>query len=288
MRKIRLPLLLILLFGCVFLSAAGAAEATKLKSFVSILPQAFFVERVGGRFVEVDVLVGPGQSPTTYEPTPKQMARLGDADVYFRIGTPFENGFIEKLAAIHKRLEIVDTRKGVNLCFFKRSENRSVADPHIWLDPARVKIQAATICTALSRLAPDHRLYFENNLQSFQADLDRVDKKIAESLAPLKGSRFYVFHPAFGYFGDRYGLEQVAVEIEGKGPTPKQLSNLINKARDEGGKVIFVQPQFAKNDAETLAREIGGAVIPMDSLSREYLDNLEHMAELLRTAFTRE
>jgi zinc transport system substrate-binding protein len=114
-----------------------------------------------------------------------------------------------------------------------------------------------------------------------------VDKKIAESLAPLKGSRFYVFHPAFGYFGDRYGLEQVAVEIEGKGPTPKQLSNLINKARDEGGKVIFVQPQFAKNDAKTLAREIGGAVIPMDSLSREYLDNLEHMAELLRTAFTR-
>jgi zinc transport system substrate-binding protein len=234
--------------------------------------------------VKVEVLVGPGQSPATYEPTPKQMARLGEAAVYFRIGTPFEKGFIDKLADTHKRLEIVDTRKGVSLRYFKRSKGGSIPDPHIWLDPARVKIQAATICEALTRLAPDHRTSFESNLREFQRDLDRVDKNIAKTLAPLKGSKFYVFHPAFGYFGDRYGLEQVAVEIEGKEPSPKQLSHLINKARSEGVKVIFVQPQYAKKDAETIAREIEGAVVPMNPLPRDYLGNLEQMAGLLRGA----
>jgi zinc transport system substrate-binding protein len=264
------------------ISAPAVADSSRIKAFVSILPQAYFVERVGGSYVEVEVLVGPGQSPATYEPTPKQMARLGEAAVYFRIGTPFERGFIDKLADIHKHLEIVDTRKGVSLRYFKRSKGGSVPDPHIWLDPARVKIQAATICETLTRLAPDRRLSFEGNLRGFQRDLDRVDKEIAETLAPLKGSKFYVFHPAFGYFGDRYGLEQVAVEIEGKEPSPKQLSHLINKARSEEVKVIFVQPQYAKKDAETIAREIGGAVVPMNPLPRDYLVNLQKMADLLR------
>ena len=269
------------------ISGPAAADTSRIKTFVSILPQAYFVERLGGPHVQVEVLVGPGQSPATYEPTPKQIARLGEAAVYFRIGTPFEKGFIDKLADTHKHLEIVDTRKGVSLRYFKRSKGGSVPDPHIWLDPVRVKIQAATICEALTRLAPDHRTSFESNLQSFHRDLDHVDKEIAETLAPLKGSKFYVFHPAFGYFGDRYGLEQVAVEIEGKEPSPKQLSHLINKARSEGVKVIFVQPQYAKKDAETIAREIGGAVVPMNPLPRDYLGNLEQMAGLLRGALMR-
>ena len=269
------------------ISGPAAADTSRIKAFVSILPQAYFVERLGGPHVQVEVLVGPGQSPATYEPTPKQMARLGEAAVYFRIGTPFEKGFIDKLADTHKRLEIVDTRKDVTLRYFKGSTGGSVPDPHIWLDPRRVKIQAATICETLIRLAPDRRSSFESNLRSFQADLDRVDKDIAETLAPLKGSTFYVFHPAFGYFGDRYGLEQVAVEIEGKEPSPKQLSNLINKARNEGVRVIFVQPQYAKKDAETIAREIGGAVVPMNPLPREYLENLKHMASLLKKALMR-
>ena len=265
-----------------FSLAVTAAETGKIKTFVSILPQAYFVERVGGPYVDVDVLVGPGQSPATYEPTPKQMARLGKAHVYFRIGTPFEKGFIDKVADTHKNLVIVDTRKGISLRTFRKSRGNSVPDPHIWLDPERVKIQAATICDALSRLAPERRPSFEQNLHAFQADLDRVNKKISETLAPLKGSKFYVFHPAFGYFGDRYGLEQVAVEIEGKQPSTKQLSQLINRARKEGVRVIFLQPQYTKQDARTIAREIGGAVMPMNPLPRDYLENLKKMAEALK------
>lgn len=275
--------LALLVLGMVAVPAAGAA---RIKAFVSILPQAYFVEQVGGHYVEVEVLVGPGQSPATYEPTLKQMARLGRSEVYFRIGTPFEKGFIDKISSTFQRLKIVDTRNGVTLRYFKQAKGGQIPDPHIWLDPKRVKIQAGTICTALSLLDPAHAASFERNMQAFMADLDELDATIATVLAPVAGSKFYVFHPAFGYFGDSYGLTQVAVEMEGKEPTAKQLSHLIEKARADGVKVIFVQPQYARRDAEAIARAIGGAVVPMNPLPREYLKSLEEMAAILKGALS--
>ncbi|MFZ7111037.1 MAG: metal ABC transporter solute-binding protein, Zn/Mn family [Desulfatiglandales bacterium] len=279
-------ILLTVFFGLSALNASVSAGSEKIKAFVSILPQAYFVERVGGALVDVEVLVGPGKSPATYEPTPRQMARLGRAGVYFRIGTPFEKGFIDKVSRTHKGLAIVDTRKGVALRYFARSRGGQVPDPHIWLDPKRVKVQAATITETLCSLAPRSAAVFEENLAAFQADLDRLDEKISQTLSSLRGSRFYVFHPSFGYFGESYGLEQVAVEIEGKEPSPKQLSDLIDQAGKDGVKVIFVQPQFARRNAEAVATAIGGAVVPIDPLPRDYLKSLEEMAENLKTALT--
>ncbi|MBN2126049.1 MAG: zinc ABC transporter substrate-binding protein [Deltaproteobacteria bacterium] len=275
----------VLLFCILFsLSGSASAESEKLKAFVSILPQAYFVERIGGSYVEVEVLVGPGQSPATYEPTPKQMARLGRARVYFRIGTPFEKGFIDKIANTLKGLEVVDTRKGVPLRFFHHGhgDEAQVPDPHIWLDPKRVKVQAETICETLSRLEPEHKAAFLENLRVFQGDLERLDKRIADILAPLRGQTFYVFHPAFGYFGDSYGIRQVAVEIEGKEPGAKHLVELITRAKEEGVRVIFVQPQFARKQAEKIAKAIGGVVVPMNPLPRDYVKSLEDMAVILR------
>lgn len=266
------------------LASSSPSAAGRIRAFVSILPQAYFVERIGGPYCDVQVLVGPGQAPATYEPTPKQMAKLGRSQVYFRIGVPFERGFIPKISSIFKDLKIVDTRNGVKLRYFRRSKGSQVADPHIWLDPKLVKIQAATISEVLSDIDPAHAAVFEKNLQAFQLDLERVDARIASALAPLKGSKLYVFHPAFGYFCDSYGLTQVAVEIEGKEPSPRQLTELIEKARADGVKVIFVQPQFAKKDAEAIAREIGGAVVPMNPLPRDYLKGLEDMAGALKEA----
>ncbi len=265
--------------------AAGADARKKITVFVSIAPQAYFVKRIAGSYVKTEILVGAGQSPETYEPTPKQMISLRSAPIYFRIGVPFENGFIDKIAAAYKNLKIIDTRNGVKLRYFGNSKDNEAYDPHIWLDPNRVKIQAETICEALSEIAPDHISEFERNLHAFKKDLDRINIKIADMLAHLKGSKFYVFHPAFGYFGDAYGLTQEAVETEGKEPSPKRLSNLIANAKSEGVKAIFVQPQFDKKNAETIAKEIGAAVIPIDPLAYDYLDNLEKIADAIKTAF---
>jgi zinc transport system substrate-binding protein len=261
--------------------------AGPVRAFVSILPQAYFVERVGGDHVRVDVLVGPGESPATYEPTPREVAALGEADVYFRIGTPFENAFVDKIARTLPGLRIVDTRRGVDLRRFRQKGKRQVPDPHIWLDPMRVKTQARTVCEALCDLAPALCDDFEDNLGGFHRDLEALDRHLRETLAPLRSRKILVFHPAFGYFCDAYGLEQIAVETEGKTPGPKRLADLIDRARAENIRIIFVQPQYSKKSARTIAEAISGAVVPLDPLARDHLDNLRRMAEAVREGLTR-
>ncbi len=263
------------------------SSSEPVKAFVSILPQAYFVNRVGGHYVDVEVLVGPGQSPATFEPTPRQMSRLGESSIYFSIGVPFEKVVIPKIKNIFKDLRIADTSSGVKKRYFSHEGGAQVSDPHIWLDPKRVKIIAGTICQELSRIDPLHSNEFEQNLESFEHDLDSLDQNIAETLKPFAGRKIVVFHPAFGYFAQSYGLEQLAVEVEGKEPSARQLSDLIARARAEKVRIIFVQPQFSKKNAQTIAQAIGGAVVPINPLPEDYLRELEGMAEKIRDALSR-
>ncbi|MEN6446433.1 MAG: zinc ABC transporter substrate-binding protein [Syntrophaceae bacterium] len=275
-------------------STFAQAVPPRVKAFVSILPQAYFVQRVGGNLVEVDVLVGPGMSVETYEPTPRQISRLAHANVYFRMGLPFEDRLAPKISRLFPGVKIVDMRTGLHLLTLDDTSARSgvaghsagakVPDPHIWLDPKQVKIQAGTICDALSSIDPTHGRVYRANCDRFLKDLDVLDAKIARTLAPIRGSRIYVFHPAFGYFTHSYGLIQVPVEIEGKEPSPRQLSRLIDKARLDGVRVIFVQPQFSKKGARAIAQAIRGAVMEINPLPRDYLSEMGAMAETIEKA----
>lgn len=305
--------LVLIVVSCLLGPSVGAAknDSDRIKVFVSIVPQAFFVKRVGGDLVDVGVLVGPGQEPHRYEPTPKQMASLSTAKALFRIGVPFEETLLPKIMAVFKNLKVVDTRKGIRPRIMTREESTArqadhgkgedrhkekgeherhrapklgTADPHVWLDPVLAKVQAANICSGLIAVDPDNSEEYGRNLKAFQEDLDRVNNKIARELAPLKGKEFFVFHPAFGYFGDRYGLKQVAVEIGGKQPTARQLARLITMATKDGVKVVFVQPEFSTKSAELVAKAIGGAVVPMDPLAPDYIKNLEDMATKIGAA----
>ena len=265
----------------------GDSSSATISVFVSIIPQAYFVERIGGRYVDVEVLVGPGQSPATFEPTSRQMSRLSGSAVYFCIGVPFEKVFIPKITDAFKGLHIVDTSAGVKLRYFSHEGESQVPDPHIWLDPKRVRILASVICKELSRIDPLHSKEFEQNLNSFEHDLEILDQNIAGILKPYNGGKIFVFHPAFGYFAQSYGLEQMAVEVEGKEPSARQLSSLINKARAEQVSIIFVQPQFSRKNAETIAEAIGGAVVPINPLPQDYLKELEDMANSIRNALSK-
>lgn len=271
--------------GCSKKSNDGRQGTQVVQAFVSIQPQADFVRRIGGRHVGVEVLVRPGCGPHNYEPTAKQLARLAEADVFFRIGVPFENRLMKKITAAMPSLNIVDTRKGIKLRKMQpdgHGKKQAGRDPHIWMNPRLVKLQSATICQALKKLDPKHAKDYDRNLEKFQADLDRLDAKIAESLAPMKGRTFFVFHPALGYFADAYGLEQRAVEIEGKSPSARQLGELIAKARADDVKVIFVSPQFSSRSARRVAKAIGGVVVPIDPLAEDYIKNMTSIAEKIR------
>ncbi len=273
-----------------------------LRVFVSVAPQAYLVERVGGEHVEVEVLVRPGESPATYAPSPRQMARLSEAALYFRVGVPFENGLMPKIESAMPRLRVVDTRAGVTL---RRMQHHAHADehaaehkehaeahehgddgydPHIWLSPAALRIQAHSVADALAEADPGHAEAYRANLEALLRDIDTTHAHITEILSPFKGQAFFVFHPAYGYFADAYGLDQVPVEVEGKTPSPKQLQALLEEAKAKRVKAIFVQPQFNRTSAEHVAASIGAKVVVLDPLAEDVLRNLEEMAARIANA----
>lgn len=273
---------------------AGQARADEpLRVAVSLAPQAGLIERLLGDQVRVTVLVGPGHSPVTYEPSPRQLASLSTTRLFVRTGAPFESGFIDRLRRTYPDMRIVDQRQGLSLLVLAghdhgdrahESHDRRAADHHVWLDPKRLATQALTLATALVSVAPElsGRVLF--NLAVLESDLARLDARIATLLAPYRGRPIFVFHPAFGYFADSYGLEQVAVETGGKEPSARRLAALIDRARASGAKVLFVQPQFSDRSARLVAEAIGGAVVPMDPLAHDVLANLERMAQAVARA----
>ncbi|MBU0640188.1 MAG: zinc ABC transporter substrate-binding protein [Planctomycetes bacterium] len=274
---------------------ANLANRATLRAYVSIQPQAYFVERIGGKRVHVEVLVGPGQSPATYEPTPRQMAGLTDADVFFRIGVPFEQTLLRKIETLCPDLNIRDTSAGIERRPIEGApcehdghehehEHSGLPDPHIWLAPKLAKVLANNICAELCRLDADQAGEYRRNCAALLAELDQLDAELTKTLEPLKGREFFVFHPAYGYFGAAYGLRQVPVQIAGREPSAKELAQLIDRAKKAGVKVIFVQPQFSQRNAKAIAAAIGGAVVPLDPLARDYVQNLRDMARKIAAA----
>ena len=281
---INVPLIGLILVAAT-LTSAGAADI-----YVSILPQAFFAERLVQDSHSVGVLVGPGQSPHTFEPTPRQIAQMSEAKLFFTVGMPFEQRLIEKIGSINAGITVVDTLEGIPLREVNADEKDShdhghhsgLPDPHVWLNPRLAGIQAGTMCRALKTMDPAHADMFQANLEVLLKDLDRLDRELSETLASLRGREFLVFHPSFGYFADAYGLKQVAVEIEGKEPTAKQLAELIDRARAVNAGIVFVQPQFSSKSAKAVADSIGGSVVAIDPLSKGYIDNLHQIAVRIR------
>ncbi len=157
-------------------------------------------------------------------------------------------------------------------------------DPHIWLSPPLVKIQGRTILAALQEVDPGNRSIYEANFQEFAAKIGQLDADLKKIFAGKTGLQFMVFHPAWGYFAHAYGLKQVPIEIEGKEPKPAQLKELIQHARKNDIKVIFVQPQFSSQSAEVVAREIGGQVAFVDPLAEDWMANLRQVADKFQAA----
>lgn len=260
---------------------------------VSIQPQAYFVQRLAGDRMELLTLVGPGQSPHSYEPTPRQMADLSRAQAWFTIGVDFENALKPKITALYPGLRLVDTTLGIKFRSLEahshddhdeqddHDEELGARDPHVWLGRDSVKVQVGHILAALSALDPEGSSSYKANHDAFLREIDTLFEGLAKRLAPLRGKPVFVFHPAFGYFFDEFGIIQEAVETGGKEPTQRTLAALIEKARKEGASTIFVQTQFPVNAARSIASAIGGSVVEIDPLSGDWIDNLKNMADAL-------
>jgi len=255
-----------------------AAPAAEPLVAVSVLPQQYFVDRLGGGAVRSVVMVPPGASPALYDPTLAQLADLEEAVAYFEVGHPafpFERAWLDRLLAGREDLERVDTSAGIA---------SPPGDPHVWLAPAGAQVMARNTAAALARLLPEEAEAVEERLRGLEAEIRAVDAELRERLAPVRGRTFFVFHPAWGALARAYGLEQVAVEHDHKEPDPRQLARLVRRARESGARAIFVQPQFSRRAAEVVAREVGADVIALDPLAYDWPSNLREVGRTLAEA----
>jgi len=280
----------IVVFFCLLLLPVNVFAAKAIDVFVSIAPQKFLLDRIGADHVKPHVLIGEGKSPHLFHPSTRQLVALSKATLLFAIDMEFERILIAKLPQSMTSLQVINSVQGIKkiaLPGHHEHDSHVGLDPHVWLSPPNLIQMAATMAAALGEKDPENAAVYTANLQELTAELETVDQKIQKELAPFAGASFYVFHPSFGYFARRYKLHQESVEIEGKAPTPKQLSRLIVKARKDNVKVIFVQDQFDPRTAKTVAQAIGGEVLPLNPLAENVMENLQKMAASIRSALSR-
>lgn len=289
--------------AAVLLAASGCGRAEtetdgRIHVCVSVLPQQYFVERIGGDRVDVTVMVGPGDNHERYEPRPSQVRDLSRASLFFTIGLPFEAAWMERFRAAKPDLRVVPIEGGwqrlpVPAGHHHGHDNddpehvcsEDGLDPHLWVSPRVMKLQVGTICRALSEAAPEHAAYFASNAAAFEADMEALDQELAQRLEPFAGRAFMVMHPAWGYFARDYGLRMLPMEVGGQEPSPAELAGLVEQARREGIRDVFAQPEFNARPAEILARELGGEVIMVTPLAEAWSSNLVHMASALVRSF---
>ncbi|MGI5912301.1 MAG: metal ABC transporter solute-binding protein, Zn/Mn family [Syntrophomonadaceae bacterium] len=245
----------------------------KIIVFASVLPQADFVKRLGGDRVEVNVMMPPGINEHNYEPDSGQLKALSRADIYVKVGhLPFEETWMERFLAANKNMLVVDSSRSIELIDH---------NPHIWLSPRLVKLQAEGITSALIKLDPQNQNFYISQKEKFLRELDSLDQEITSILEDVKGKSMLVYHPAWGYFARDYGIKEIAIEVHGKEPGAGEMSRIIDYARKNNIKTIFASPQHSTRSAQAVAEDIGGKVVALDPLPLNYFANMREAAGVI-------
>lgn len=293
-----------LVLMAVVLTWVGKGYAA-MEVFVSIPPQKWLVEAVGREQVEASILVRAGRDPHTFEPSPRQVAALARAKIWFTMGMEFEQQLVRRVREAAPELVIVDMSQRVAKMPMTESDAHHEEDehhdgdqhhddehhhelegldPHVWLSPKNLQLMSETVAGTMAAADRANAESYVRNQVATQQLLAELDQQLARQLGPLKGSSFFVFHPTFGYFARDYGLVQVPVEVGGKSPGPRQIAGLIGRAKEAGVKVIFVQPEFDTKSAGAVAAAIDGEVVPLDALAEDVPGNLRIMATKIEAA----
>ncbi|MBM3136608.1 MAG: cation ABC transporter substrate-binding protein [Chloroflexi bacterium] len=290
-------LMLFIMFGLALIlftscTAPDQADNEKMNITVSILPEKFFVERIGGEHVAVNVMVGPGDSPHTYEPKPEQMAALSQSKVYFAIGVEFEGAWMDKFISANPQMVIVDVSDNVEKIPMEDHHDEDDAeedehdgeelDPHIWTSPEIAKTIARRIAGELSSVDSQNAGYYHSNLEELLTEIEQLQSDIREDLRDLENRKFLVFHPAWDYFAREFGLEEIAIEVGGTEPSASELSAILETALKENIRVVFAQPEFSTQIAEYIASEINGEVVLITPLAENWLENLRTVTRTLK------
>ena len=279
----------------VLLSQAQVLGADKLRLAVSIPPQKYFLSRVGGDRVAVEVLLPPGANPTTYEPKPSQLQNISRVRAFFPIGIPAESVWLDRLRGVNRDMRISPMYKGIQRLPMPSTyeealdpgadaeSGRGHPDPHVWLAPPLARILAQNARDELVRLDPDNASFYRKNFSELAQSINELDSELLKLFSGAKDRLFLAFHPAWGYFARAYGLKQVPVKLAGKKLTAKRMDRLIRIAKDKGLRTVFYQPQFSSRPAEQVAANLdGGEARELDPMAADWAANLRECARSIR------
>jgi len=289
MKKLILSLwIFLLLTSC----RTGDHAVDKPVISVSIIPQQYFIEQLAGDLAEVNVMIPPGASPATYEPSVSQLVKLDQSTVYLRIGyVGFEQSWMEKIHSVNPSMKIVDLSEGVEIILEDAEEEDHQGhshlgpDPHIWMSAINARIIARNIHDELLLLFPGEKEYLKAKYKYFSLSLDSLHTAIGSRLEGIENRKFMIYHPALTYYARDYALEQLSLEIEGKTPSPMHLKEMTDQAIQHHISKILIQNQFDRRNAEVLARETGAEIIQFDPLALQWREQMLYIAEQLKASY---
>ena len=283
-------ILFLLLAGIFLFSCSSNKKNTTEENnviTVSIIPQKTFVEKIAGNDFKINVLVPSGASPATYSLLPSQLKDVASSALWFRIGyIGFEYAWTSNIQEANRKMKVVDLSEGLDLIAEEKVQHGDHfhyggVDPHTWMSPVLVKQMAKVILDEISALRPEKSAEYKMNYLNFVKELDQLDLDIRSKMKEYKGRKFVLFHPSITYFARDYGLEQISLETSGKEPTPKHLAYVVDLAKNEGIKVIYIQNEFDKDHARVFAQEINGEVVQIRPLDAAWEENIRELTNIL-------
>lgn len=266
------------------------ALAAKLTVAVSLQPYASVVHEIGGDQVDVVAMLPPGADPHTFEPKPASLKEFAKASVYFSDGSGMDAAWLPRFKGVNKNVNVVSLSKGI--VWMEEDEHHhhegvehhedhhdgdeEEMDPHLWTSPVQMMLIAENVCVALMDLDAAHKDLYRKRADALIVRLKKLDEELRRSIEklPADGRSFIVFHPSYGYFARDYGMKQLTVEVAGKEPKPRDLMNLINTGKANNVHIVFVQPQFSKRAAASIAKELDAKILDTDPLSYDYEGNI--------------
>lgn len=288
MKHIPLLLIIVLLASCNMGKPGKSQDNEKPVIAVTIEPQRYFTEAIAGDKFDVISIVPKGSSPETYDPTPQQLVSLGDSKAYLRIGyIGFEQVWMDRLIDNTPHIQIFDTSKDIDLILGEAHnhgdhQHAGGVEPHIWNSTNNALIIARNTYKALCQLDKENEAYYLNRYDSLCQRIMHTDSSIRKTLQqPGTAQSFMIYHPALSYFARDYGLQQISIEEGGKEPSPAHLKDLVDLCRQEDVRIIFIQPEFDRRNAEIIARETGTDIVPINPLSYDWEAEMLAVAQAL-------
>ena len=296
--------ILITILSFFLLTACVTKQANEAVVTVTIEPQRYFAEKIAGDKFKINCVVPAGQSPETYDPTPQQMIQIGRSIAYLRIGPiGFEQAWMDKIRENNPKLQVFDTSEGMNLLTDTEDDDHAHehgthdhdahageeahhhhhggVDPHIWSSIAGAKAVAWNTLNAFIALDPDNTEYFWQNYNKLVDEIDKTNTEIKQLLDPLTDRTFIIYHPALTYFANEFNLTQLCIEMDGKEPSPAQLKRLVETARANNARVVFIQQEFDQKNAELIAKETGCKLTVINPLAYDWTKEMIHIAKAL-------